>query len=158
LARPLRITSLMKIAISLFGPLVSPRFGYSPEMVLVTIEGGKIVSQERLYTGGLSIPHLINHLSASNVDSLICGGIDGFCYRQLASRGISVVPDVVGDAETALQFFLRGRLRPRTDCRRRGKRFCGGRGFWFDEPNWDGFPKKFIGERKDDHGSGKGKM
>ena len=157
MARPLRITLLMKIAISLFGPLVSPRFGYSPEMVLVTIEGGKIVSQERLYTGGLSIPHIINHLSASNVESLICGGIDTFCYRQLVSRGITVVPDVVGDAETALQFFLRGRLRPHTDCRRRGKRFCGGRGFWFDEPIWDGLPGKSIGERKDDHGSGKGK-
>ncbi len=148
----------MKIAISLFGPLVSPRFGYSPEMVLVTIEGRKIIFEERVYTEGLSIPHLVNRLSTSKVDALICGGIDGFCYRQLVSRGIAVFPDVRGDAETALQFFLRGRLRPRTDCRRRGKRFCGGRGFWFDESNWDGLPGKFIAERKDDHGSGKGKM
>jgi len=149
---------MMKVAISLFGPLVSPRFGYSPEMVLVTIEGGEIVSQERLYTRGLSIPHLINHLSTSKVDALICGGIDGFCYRQLVSRGISVVPDIVGDAETALQFFLRGRLRPRTDCRRKGKRFCGGRGLWFDESDRDVHPGKFIAERKDDHDSGKGNL
>ncbi len=148
----------MKIAISLFGSLVSPRFGYSPEMVLVTIEGGEIVSRERLYTGGLSMPHLINHLSASKVDAVICGGIDGFCYRQLVSRDISIVPDIRGDAETALQFFLRGRLRPRTDCRRRGKRFCGGRGFWVDESDWGSPGGKFIGERKDDHDSGKGKM
>lgn len=149
----------MKIAISLFGPLVSPRFGYSPEMVLVTIEGGKIVSRERLYIRGLSIPHLINHLSASNVDALVCGGIDGFCYRQLVSRGISVVPDVTGDAEMALQFFLRGRLRPRTDCRRKGRRhFCGGRGFWFDESNGGGPPGKYIAEREDDHGPGKGSL
>jgi predicted Fe-Mo cluster-binding NifX family protein len=147
---------MMKVAISLFGPLVSPRFGYSPEVILVTIEGGRIVFQERLFTGGLSIPHLINHLSASDVNAVICGGIDGFCYRQLVSRGISVVPDVVGDAETALQFFLRGRLRPRTDCRRKGKRFWGGRGFWFNEPSWGVPPGKFI-ERKDNHGSGKGK-
>jgi predicted Fe-Mo cluster-binding NifX family protein len=103
----------MKVAISLFGPWVSPRFGYAPEMVLVTIEGDEIVSRERLYTGGLSIPHLLNHLSSSNVDAVICGGINGFCYRQLVSRGISVVPDVRGDAETALQLFLRGRLLPR---------------------------------------------
>ncbi len=148
----------MKVAISLFGPLVSPRFGYSPEMILVTIEGGEVVSKERLYTGGLSIPHLLNHLVVSKVDALICGGINGFCYRQLVSRGISVVPDVVGDAETALQFFLRGRLRPRTDCRRKGKRFCGGRGLWFDEPNWDAHAGKFIAERKDDHDSGKGNL
>ena len=149
---------MMKVAISLFGQLVSPRFGYSPEMVVVTIEGGKIVSQERLYTGGLNIPHLINHLSASKVDVLICGGIDGFCYRQLVNRGISVVPDVVGDAKTALQFFLRGRLPPRSDCRRKGKRFCGGRGLWFDEPNWGAPIEKLIGEREDDHDSGKGKL
>ncbi len=148
----------MKVAISLFGPLVSPRFGYSPEMVLVTIEGGKIVSQERLFTGGLSIPHLINHLSASQVDALICGGIDGFCHRQLVSRGISIVPDVVGDAKTALQLFLKGRLRPRSDCRRKGKRFCGGRGLWFDELNVGPPPGKFIDEREDDHGSGKGNL
>jgi len=149
---------MMKIAISLFGPFVSPRFGYSPEMVLVTAEGGKIVSRERLYTGGLSIPHLINHLSTSNVDAVICGGIDGFCYRQLVSRGISVVPDIVGDAETALQFFVKGRLRPRTDCRRKGKRFCGGRGPWFDKSNWSGPPGKSIGERKDGHESGEGNL
>ena len=148
----------MKIAISLFGALVSPRFGYSPEMVLVNIEGGKIVSQERVYTGGLSMPHLINHLSASKVDAVICGGIEGFCYRQLVGRGISVVPDVRGDAETALQFFLRGRLRPRTDCRRKGRRFCGGHGFWSDETNSGGPPGKSTTERKDDHDSGKGKM
>lgn len=149
---------MMKVAISLFGPLVSPRFGYSPEMVLVTIEGGEVVSQERLYTGGLSIPHLMNHLSASKVDALICGGIDGFCYRQLVSRGISVVPDIAGDAETALQFFLRGRLRPRADCRRKGKRFCGGHGLWFDESNRGSSPEKLVGGREDDHGSGKGKL
>ena len=149
---------MMKVAISLFGPLVSPRFGYSPEMVLVTIDGGKIVSQERVYTGGLTIPRLIDHLSASKVDALICGGIDGFCHRHVVSRGISVVPDVVGDAETALQFFLRGRLRPRTDCRRKGKRFCGGRGLWFDESDRDVHPGKFIAERKDDHDSGKGNL
>jgi predicted Fe-Mo cluster-binding NifX family protein len=148
----------MKVAISLFGPFVSPRFGYSPEMALVTAEAGKIVSRERLYTGGLSIPHLISHLSASNVDAVICGGIDGFCYRQLVNRGISVVPDIVGDAETALQFFLRGRLRPRTDCRRKGRRFCGGHRFWFDESNLAGPPGKFIAERKDDHESGEGNL
>ena len=148
----------MKVAISLFGPLVSPRFGYSPEMVLVTIEGGEVVSRERLYTGGLNIPHLLNHLVASNVDALICGGIDGFCYRQLVSRGITVVPDVRGDAETALRFFLRGRLRPRTDCRGKGKRFCGGRGSWFGEANWGVSSEKIIGKREDDHDSGKGKL
>ena len=113
MARPLRNQCVMKVAISLFGPFVSPRFGYAPEIVLVTIEGDEIVSRERLYTGGLSIPHLLNHLSASNVDAVICGGINGFCYRRLVSRGISVVPDVRGDAETALQLFLRGRLPPR---------------------------------------------
>jgi predicted Fe-Mo cluster-binding NifX family protein len=148
----------MKVAISLFGPVVSPRFGYSPEMVLVTIEGGEVVSRERLYTGGLNIPHLLNHLSASKVDAVICGGINGFCYRQLVSRGISVVPDVRGDAETALQFFLRERLRPRTDCRRKGKRFCGGRSLWFDEHNWGTSPEEILGEREDDHDSGKGKL
>ena len=102
----------MRLAISLFGPLVSPRFGYSPEMVLVTIEGGRVVSRARLYTGGLSIPHLLNRLSASKVDAVICGGIDGFSHRQLISRGISVVPDVRGDAETALRFFLKEETTP----------------------------------------------
>ena len=158
LARALRNKCVMKVAISLFGPLVSPRFGYSPEMLLVTIEGGKIAFKERVYTGGLSIPQLVNRLAASKVDALICGGIDGFCYRQLGSRGISVVRDVRGDAETALHFFLRGRLRPRTDCRRRGRRFCRGYHFWFDESNGDGLPGKFISEGNDDDGSGKGNL
>lgn len=148
----------MKVAISLFGPWVSPRFGYSPEITLVTIEGGEIVSRERFHTTGLSIPQLLNHLSASKVDAIICGGIDGFCYRQLVSRGISVVPDVRGDAEMALRFYVRGRLRPRADCRRKGRRFYGGRGLWFDELDGGSPPGKFKGERKDDHESEEGNL
>lgn len=106
----------MKIAIPVFGKQVSPRFDFSPELWIVTVENGKLIHQERLPMANLNLSRRLEQITSNGVEKVICGGIDGFTLNQLGSRGIDVVHDVMGEAEEAFHFFMRGRLRPGFCC------------------------------------------
>jgi predicted Fe-Mo cluster-binding NifX family protein len=115
----------MKIAIPIFENRISPRFDFSPEMWIIEVERGEVVSQEKLPTANLNLPKRLEQITSNGVDKVICGGIDGFSRNQLGSRGIDVVQDVIGDAEIVFDLFMRGRLRPGFCCeKRRGRGFC----------------------------------
>jgi len=115
----------MKIAIPLFGNRISPRFDFSPEIWIIEVEGGEVISQEKLSIANLNLPQRLEQVTSNGVDKVICGGIDGFSRNQLGSRGIAVIQDVIGDAEVVFDLFMRGRLRPGLYCERRGRRgFC----------------------------------
>ena len=124
----------MKIAIPLFGTRISPRFDFSPEIRIITVEDGKVVHQENFPVAHLNLPQRLDQLASNGVNKVICGGIDGFCLNQLGSRGIDVVHNVVGEAEIASDLFMKGRLRPGFCCerKRRSRRFCG----WRKGPPW----------------------
>ena len=123
----------MKVAIPIFGNRISPRFDFSPEMWIIEVERGEVVSQEKLPTANLNLPRRLEQITSNGVDKVICGGIDGFSLNQLGSKGIDVLEDVIGEAETAFDLFMRGRLRPGFCCERRaGRRMCG----WKKGPSW----------------------
>jgi len=123
---------MMKIAIPLFGNRISPRFDFSPELWIITLENREVIHQEKLPMTNLNLPQRLEQLTSNEVNQVICGGIDGFCLSQLGNKGISVLHNVVGEAEVAFNLFLRGRLRPGFCCERRGRRFCG----WKKGPPW----------------------
>jgi predicted Fe-Mo cluster-binding NifX family protein len=115
----------MKIAIPIFGNRISPRFDFSPELWIIEVERGEVISKEKLSIANLNLPQRLEQVTSNGVDKVICGGIDGFSRNQLGSRGIDVVQDVIGDAEVVFDLFMRGRLRPGFCCERRGGRgFC----------------------------------
>ncbi len=115
----------MKIAIPLFGTRISPRFDFSPEMRIITVEDGKVVRQENFPVAHLNLTQRLDQLTSSGVNKVICGGIDWFCLNQLGSKGIEVVHNVAGEADVASDLFMKGRLRPGFCCDRRGQRgFC----------------------------------
>lgn len=118
----------MKIAIPLFGNRISPRFDFSPEMWLITVENGEVVNQEKFHMGPLTVPQRLEQITSNGVDKVICGGIDGFSLTQLGNKGVEIVHDVIGEAEVAFNLFMKGRLRPGFCCERRGRRgLCGWR-------------------------------
>ena len=115
----------MKIAIPIFGNRISPRFDFSPEMWIIEVERGEVVSQEKLPTANLNLPQRLEQITSNGVVKLICGGIDGFCRDQLAGRGIDVIQDIIGDADIVFNLFMKGSLRPGLCCeRKRGRGFC----------------------------------
>ena len=102
----------MKVAIPSFGPRVSPRFDYAPNLLLFTVENGKVVER-----GEVSLAHMdpwqrVEQLQTLNIQALICGGIDGRSAWLLAAQRILVISRVAGETEEALKCFLRGDLKP----------------------------------------------
>jgi len=122
----------MKVAVPLFGRWVSPRFSFASEMLIATIEKNKLVSRSKVITHHFIPSQLINQLSLLEVEVLICGGVEGFCYRQIESMGVSIISDVAGEADEVLELFIKGKLVPGYRTRggkgsgcRRGGRFLG---------------------------------
>ena len=127
----------MKIAIPLFGNWISPRFGFSPEMWIITVKDGKVLTDQRISMGGLAVPQWFHQLASLDVDTLICGGIDSFCCHQLKNIGIFVIPEVVGDAGEILELYLQGKLEPGLRmCAISGRGQKGKRGLFFGPP-WE---------------------
>jgi predicted Fe-Mo cluster-binding NifX family protein len=116
----------MKIAIPLFGTRISPRFDFSPEIRIITVEDGKVIGQENFHVAHLNLTQRLDQLASNGVNKMICGGIDGFCLSQLGSKGIEVIHNVTGEAGKVLNLFFKGALRPGFCCNgKRGRGFCG---------------------------------
>ena len=96
----------MILAIPVFGSEVSPRFDCAKEIMLIRIEGGKIMDRKNVAVVETSSLHIVKVLSAWKVQQVICGGIDDFSNRMLKGLGIRVSPWVSGNACQVLEEFL----------------------------------------------------
>ncbi len=123
----------MKLAIPLFGTRISPRFDCAQELLIFTIEDGKILKKEKLLWRGVSPYDRIAELGKMGVNMVICGSVDGFFHNLLHQRGIRVYSWVTGDVEKAVELFLIGELQPGMILMpggRRGRWRCGRRAGW----------------------------
>lgn len=132
----------MKIAIPIFGTRVSPRFDYAREFLLSKTANGMVIEREELPAEGLTALTRVRMLLELGVDTLICGGIDRISSQQLSFSGIRIYSWVTGEAEGALNCFLRGELEPGIMLDSNGRR-CG---------RW-----RFKGEPRPDSHLGRGK-
>jgi len=117
----------MKIAIPLFEKRISPHFDYAPTLLLVLVDRGEIMHSHELVLGQNNQAERISYLTAFGVDTLICGGISSEMQRLITAQNITIIPWVTGEAQEALQLFLKGRLDPGTILcpgRKRRWRFC----------------------------------
>jgi predicted Fe-Mo cluster-binding NifX family protein len=112
----------MNVAIPLFGSRISPRFDSCQEILIVTIEGARIIDKKTVSISSLTPTQRVADLRNRKVKTVICGGINGAVHNHLRNVGISVIYDVMGDADEALNRFLTGRLRPRAFCEGRRRK------------------------------------
>jgi len=117
----------MVVAIPLFGSRVSPRFLYSQEMLIVTVENQKEIKRKRVSTVGLNMQQRLSLLAYFGVGTLICGGVGNLCLQTLSGRGFQVIHGVAGEADDALELFLNDKLKGGQFIQCRRKRFRGGR-------------------------------
>jgi predicted Fe-Mo cluster-binding NifX family protein len=115
----------MKVAIPLFQDRISPRFDVCPEIWVIELRDGEVISQEKWPMASFNLQQRLDQLTSNGVHKIICGGIDSFCMDHLGNMGIDVIHNVAGEAGEVLNLFIRGMLRPGFYCngkRRRG--FC----------------------------------
>ena len=117
----------MKIAIPLFGTRVSPNFDHAQTALIVDIEKGSIATMRELSIGLFEPLMRATQIKNLSIDVVICGGVSNFLQNLLQKQNIRVIPWITGEAQKALELFMRGSLEPGTmvcQGRRKRWRFC----------------------------------
>ena len=102
---------MMKIAVALFGTRVSPRFDCAPEFRIVEADNGEIIAAWKISTQKLSAVQRTKKLIELGINEVICGGIDVFSAEQLHHCGIRMYSWITGQADDAVDCWLRGELK-----------------------------------------------
>jgi FKBP-type peptidyl-prolyl cis-trans isomerase 2 len=100
----------MRIAVTYENGQVFQHFGHTEEFKIYEIEDGKVISTEIIGSNGSGHSALAALLDERKIDVLICGGIGGGAQTALAERGIELCAGAEGDADQAVEAYLRGEL------------------------------------------------
>lgn len=105
-----RRTSGMKIAVTYDNGNIFQHFGKTEFFKVYEVEGGKAVSSEVIGSNGVGHGALAGLLADRSVDVLICGGIGGGAQAALEEAGVELCAGAEGDADRAVEAYLRGEL------------------------------------------------
>ena len=100
----------MRIAVTYENGQVFQHFGHTEEFKIYEIEDGKVISTEIIGSNGSGHSALAALLDERKIDVLICGGIGGGAQTALAERGIELCAGADGNADQAVEAYLRGEL------------------------------------------------
>jgi len=100
----------MRIAVTYEDGNVFQHFGRTENFKIYEVEDGKVVSSEVMGSDGVGHEALAWLLRDKNIDALICGGMGQGAQDALAEAGIEVCAGASGDADAAVEAFLKGEL------------------------------------------------
>ena len=100
----------MKIAVTYENGKVFQHFGNTETFKVYEVEEGKVISSEVISSNGEGHGALAGVLEGQGVDVLICGGLGGGAQAALAEAGIEVCSGAEGDADQAVEAYLKGEL------------------------------------------------
>ena len=100
----------MKIAVTYDNGNIFQHFGRTEFFKVYEIEDNKVVSSEVIGSNGVGHGALAGLLSEQSVDVLICGGIGGGAQGALAEAGVELCSGAEGDADQAVEAYLKGEL------------------------------------------------
>jgi predicted Fe-Mo cluster-binding NifX family protein len=120
----------MKIAIPRYRGRISPRFGFTQDILLVEMDDAGGRSREVFAVDSL-MPHEIpEKLHDKGVQAVLTGGINAEFQSLFRELGIQVIWGLIGTPEETLEAYLSGQLAPgmgRCPGRRRNGRRTRGR-------------------------------
>lgn len=102
--------NIMRIAVTYENGEIFQHFGHTEQFKVYDVDDGKIIASEVVDTNGSGHGALAGVLTALNANVLICGGIGGGAQMALHAAGIDLFGGVTGNADTAVEEFLAGRL------------------------------------------------
>ena len=100
----------MKIAVTYENGQVFQHFGHTEEFKVYEVEEGHVVCSEVIGSNGTGHGALATLLASHSIDVLICGGIGGGAQAALAREGIELCAGASGNADEAVEAYLRGEL------------------------------------------------
>ena len=100
----------MKIAVTYENGQVFQHFGHTETFKIYEVEDGRVVSSEIIDSNGSGHGALASLLGDRSIDVLICGGIGGGAQTALAEQGIELCSGAAGDADQAVDAYLKGEL------------------------------------------------
>lgn len=100
----------MKIAVTYDNGNIFQHFGRTESFKVYEVEDNKVVSSEVIGSNGVGHGALAGLLSDQSVDVLICGGIGGGAQAALAEAGAELCAGAEGDADQAVEAYLKGEL------------------------------------------------
>ena len=100
----------MKIAVTYDNGNIFQHFGRTEYFKIYEIEDGQVLSSEVVSSNGSGHGALAGVLAGYGVDFLICGGMGGGAKAALSDAGIEVCTGITGDADEAVERYLKGEL------------------------------------------------
>ena len=100
----------MKIAVTYDNGNIFQHFGRTEQFKVYDVEDNKVVSSEVIGSNGIGHGALAGLLADRSVDVLICGGLGGGAQAALAEAGVEVCAGAEGDADQAVEAYLKGEL------------------------------------------------
>ena len=100
----------MKVAVTYENGNIFQHFGHTQYFKVYEVAEGQVLSSEVVDTNGSGHGALAGVLNRLNADVLICGGIGGGAQMALAEAGIQLYGGVSGNADAAVEAFLKGAL------------------------------------------------
>ena len=100
----------MKIAVTYDNGNIFQHFGRTENFKVYEIEDNKVVSSEVVGSNGIGHGALAGLLAEHDIQVLICGGLGGGALNALNNAGIEVCAGASGDADEAVEAYLRGEL------------------------------------------------
>ena len=100
----------MRIAVTYELGDVFQHFGHTEEFKVYEVEEGKVISSKIISSDGSGHSALAALLNDKGIDVLICGGIGGGAQAALSERGIELCAGASGNADEAVEAYLRGEL------------------------------------------------
>ena len=100
----------MRIAVTYENGNIFQHFGHTEEFKIYEVENGSVVSSEIVGSNGVGHGALAGLLEGKKIDVLICGGIGGGAQAALAEHGIELCAGASGNADQAVEAYLRGEL------------------------------------------------
>ena len=100
----------MKIAVTYENGQVFQHFGRTEQFKVYRVEDGEILSAQVLPTNGTGHEALADFLAENQSETGICGGVGDGMQAALNIVGIEVISGIQGDADQAVEAYLRGEL------------------------------------------------
>jgi len=100
----------MKIAVTYENGNIFSHFGKTKTFKMYEVVDNQVISSEVLDSNGEGHSALAGLLAGQAVDVLICGGIGEGAQAALAEAGIEVCSGAEGDADQAVEAYLKGEL------------------------------------------------